>query len=97
MGDVTVGQIGVIKKDLAMSGDTMNTAARIRSACGELNQKFIMSKDFMENSGLKEWQGESLGIIDLKGKAEGIEFTPRKTETLAYLAERAAAKEAPKS
>lgn len=74
MGDVTVGQIGVIKKDLAMSGDTMNTAARIRSACNELNQKFIMSKDFMDNSGLKEWQGESLGIIDLKGKAEGIEL-----------------------
>ena len=74
MGDVTVGEIGVIKKDLAMSGDTMNTTARIRSACNELNQKFIMSKDFMENSELTEWQGESLGIVDLKGKANGIEL-----------------------
>jgi adenylate cyclase len=74
MGEVTVGEIGVIKKDLAMSGDTMNTAARIRSACTELNQKFIMSKDFMENSDLKVWQGESLGIVDLKGKANGIEL-----------------------
>jgi len=74
MGEVTVGEIGVIKKDLAMSGDTMNTTARIRSACNELNQKFIMSKDFMEATDLKEWQGESLGIIDLKGKATGIEL-----------------------
>lgn len=74
MGDVTVGEIGVIKKDLAMSGDTMNTAARIQSACNELNQKFIMSKDFMDNSDLTEWQGESLGIVDLKGKAKGIEL-----------------------
>ena len=74
MGDVTVGEIGVIKKDLAMSGDTMNTTARIRSACNELNQKFIMSKDFMDNSDLKEWQGESLGIVDLKGKSAGIEL-----------------------
>jgi len=74
MGDVTVGEIGVIKKDLAMSGDTMNTAARIRSACNELNQKFIMSKDFMDNSDLTEWQGESLGIVDLKGKSSGIEL-----------------------
>jgi len=74
MGDVTIGEIGVIKKDLAMSGDTMNTTARIRSACNELNQKFIMSKDFMENSELKEWQGESLGVVDLKGKANGIEL-----------------------
>jgi adenylate cyclase len=74
MGEVTVGEIGVIKKDLAMSGDTMNTAARIKSACTELNEKFIMSKDFMENSDLKEWQGESLGIVDLKGKSDGIEL-----------------------
>ncbi|UEG49103.1 adenylate/guanylate cyclase domain-containing protein [Ferruginibacter lapsinanis] len=74
VGDVTVGEIGVIKRDLAMSGDTMNTAARIRSACNELNQKFIMSKDFVDSSDLKEWQGESLGIIDLKGKASGIEL-----------------------
>lgn len=74
MGEVTIGEIGIIKKDLAMSGDSMNTTARIRSACTELNQKFIMSKDFMDNSDLTEWQGESLGIIDLKGKANGIEL-----------------------
>jgi len=74
MGEVTVGEIGVIKKDLAMSGDTMNTTARIRSACNELNQKFIMSKDFMDCSDLKEWQGESLGNVDLKGKANSIEL-----------------------
>jgi adenylate cyclase len=74
MGEVTVGEIGVIKKDLAMSGDTMNTTARIRSACNELNQKFIMSKDFMDSTDLEEWQGESLGIVDLKGKANGIEL-----------------------
>ena len=73
-GEVTVGEIGVIKKDLAMSGDTMNTTARIRSACSELNQKFIVSKDFMEAIDLKEWQSESLGVVDLKGKANGIEL-----------------------
>ncbi len=74
IGDVTVGEIGIIKKDLAMSGDTMNTTARIRSACNELNQKFIVSKDFIDFSGLKEWQSESLGVVDLKGKAAGIEL-----------------------
>jgi adenylate cyclase len=74
MGDVTVGEIGVIKKDIAMSGDTMNTTARIRSACSELNQKYIVSKDFKENVDLKAWQTESLGIIDLKGKNHGVEL-----------------------
>ncbi len=73
-GDVTVGEIGVIKKDIAMSGDTMNTTARIRTACSELNQKFIVSKDFLDNADLKEWQSESLGIIELKGKNQGIEL-----------------------
>lgn len=74
LGDVTVGEIGVIKKDIAMSGDTMNTTARIRSACSELNQKFVVSKDFIENIDLKTWQSESLGIVELKGKEKGIEL-----------------------
>lgn len=74
LGDVTVGEIGVVKKDIAMSGDTMNTTARIRSACSELNQKFIVSKDFRDNIDLKTWQTESLGIVELKGKGSGIEL-----------------------
>jgi adenylate cyclase len=74
LGDVTVGEIGVVKKDIAMSGDTMNTTARIRSACSELNQKFIVSKDFKENIDLKDWQTESLGVVELKGKGNGVEL-----------------------
>lgn len=73
-GDVTVGEIGIIKKDLAMSGDTMNTTARIRSACNELNEKFIVSKDFAEKSNLQSFQMENLGLVDLKGKAIGVEL-----------------------
>ncbi|MEO8764504.1 MAG: adenylate/guanylate cyclase domain-containing protein [Ginsengibacter sp.] len=74
LGEVTVGEIGVIKKDLAMSGDTMNTTARIRSACNELNYHFIVSKAFVENIDLEKWQTESLGIIELKGKESGLEL-----------------------
>lgn len=74
IGEVTVGEIGIIKKDLAMSGDTMNTTARIRSACSELNQKFIVSKEVIETLDLKDWQSESLGLVDLKGKTTGIEL-----------------------
>ncbi len=74
LGDVTVGEIGVIKKDIAMSGDTMNTTARIRSACSELNQKFIVSKEFLENIDLKSWQTTNLGVVELKGKEKGLEL-----------------------
>ena len=73
-GEVTIGEIGVIKKDLAMSGDAMNTTARIRDACSELNQKFIVSKEFIEKSNLTDWQTEALGEFELKGKNTSIEL-----------------------
>ena len=73
-GSVTVGQVGITKKDLVISGDTINTAARIRSACTELNQKYLASKEFAELLNMKEWQSESLGMVDLKGKKENIEL-----------------------
>jgi len=73
-GEVTIGEIGVVKKDLAMSGNAMNTTARIRDACTELNQKFIISKEFLEKSNLKDWQTESLGEFELKGKNTSIEL-----------------------
>ena len=73
-GNVTIGEIGVIKKDIAISGEAMNTAARIRSACNELNQKFVVSKEYFDTGILKSWQGESLGEVYLKGKDESIEL-----------------------
>ena len=73
-GSVMVGQVGVIKKDVVMSGDAINTAARIRSACTDLNQKFIISKDLNDLLDMQEWQCESLGLIELKGRAEGMEL-----------------------
>src|SRR5215470_7496372 len=74
VGEVTIGEIGIIKKDLVMSGDTMNTTARIRTACNELNQKFILSKDFLDLIPLKTWQAETLGPIELKGKNTSLEL-----------------------
>jgi adenylate cyclase len=74
LGLVMVGEIGIVKKDLTMSGDAMNTTARIRTMGGELNQKFIGSADFVESAGLQSYQVESLGHIDLKGKELPMEL-----------------------
>ena len=52
----------------------MNTAARIRSACNELNQKIVVSKEYFDTGILKSWQGESLGEVSLKGMDESIEL-----------------------
>ncbi len=73
-GIVTVGQVGLIKKDVVMSGDAINTAARIRSACTELNQKYLISKEMVDLLDMKDWQTESLGQVDLKGKNQTIEL-----------------------
>ncbi len=72
-GEVTVGEIGIIKKDIAMSGDIMNTTARIRSVCNELNQKYILSKDFIGDTEFG-WETVGLGLVDLKGKSESVEL-----------------------
>lgn len=74
VGTVTVGQVGISKKELVMSGDTINTASRIRSACNDLNQKFLVSKEIIELAKMKDWQSESMGFVDLKGKNEEIEL-----------------------
>ncbi|RYY56017.1 MAG: hypothetical protein EOO09_08295 [Chitinophagaceae bacterium] len=73
-GKVMVGEIGVLKKDLAMSGDAMNIAARIRSASSELNHRFIMSKDFVDRIDLEGFQAQSLGNVELKGKDGSLEL-----------------------
>ena len=74
MGTVTVGQVGISKKELVMSGNTINTTSRIRSACTDLNQKFLVSKDIIDILEMKDWQSESMGEVDLKGKNENIEL-----------------------
>jgi adenylate cyclase len=74
VGKVTVGQVGIAKKELVMSGDTINTASRIRSACNDLNQKFLVSKDIVDMLDLPEWQSESMGNVDLKGKNNELEL-----------------------
>jgi adenylate cyclase len=70
-GEVTAGYIGIIKKDLVFSGDTLNTAARITSKCHELNHLFLLSAEFLY--GLKDPNGykiEEIGEMELKGRKE---------------------------
>jgi adenylate cyclase len=74
LGEVTIGEIGLMKKDIAISGDAMNIAARIRTACGELNQKFCVSQEYFQSNTLKSWQGQDLGQITLKGVEKPIQL-----------------------
>ena len=70
-GEVTVGYIGIIKKDLVFSGDTLNTTARIRSKCHELGHSFIVSIDFLEGFDVPEkYHVKELGEMEFKGRKE---------------------------
>ncbi|MGZ8545375.1 MAG: adenylate/guanylate cyclase domain-containing protein, partial [Flavisolibacter sp.] len=70
-GEVTAGLIGMIKKDLVYCGDTMNTTARIRSMCNELEEPFILSEDFLND--FEQPAGYTInriGTMELKGRSE---------------------------
>lgn len=70
-GEVTAGVIGIIKKDLVYSGDTLNTAARIRSKCHELDESYVLSGDFLEDFNTPyTYQVNEIGEMEFKGRRE---------------------------
>jgi len=70
-GEVTAGVIGLIKKDLVYSGDTLNTTARIRSKCHELNKDFVLSGDFLAGyDPPHSFHIEEIGEAEFKGREE---------------------------
>ncbi len=70
-GQVTVGYIGIIKKELVFSGDTLNTTARIRSKCHELKHSFILSIDFLHDFEVPAaYSVIEIGEMEFKGRKE---------------------------
>ena len=70
-GEVTAGYIGVIKKELVFSGDTLNTTARIRSKCHELKHSFILSIDFLHDFQVADdYKLNEIGEMEFKGRKE---------------------------
>jgi len=70
-GEVTSGFVGIVKKDLVYSGDTLNTAARLRGKCHELQQSFILSGGFMRDFHQPfAYKITPIGEMELKGRVE---------------------------
>jgi adenylate cyclase len=73
IGEATVGEIGVIKKDIVYSGDVLNTTSRIQGECNNNNVNLLLSSDLLERMKLnEEYVQIALGEVSLKGKKEGI-------------------------
>ena len=74
-GPVMVGEIGQIKRDIAFSGDVLNTTSRIQGMCKELNVDILASSTFAEvvNDLPKGISKLALGRKSLRGKTEELE------------------------
>lgn len=44
-GQVMTGEVGIIKREIAFSGDTLNTAYRIQAMCNANNVDILLSKN----------------------------------------------------
>lgn len=85
-GMVMVGEIGLVKKDIAISGDAMNTTARIRSLASEVNQDILASGTFVKELGIHRNILRHEGSFELKGKENAVDiyslhFVPRPERT----------------
>lgn len=79
IGPVTVAEIGEVRKQIVFHGDTVNTAARIRSECTTLRKDLLLSGTLVHKLESGElFTYDSVGVIRLSGKAEPMElFTVR--------------------
>ena len=73
IGEATVGEIGVVKKDIVYSGDVLNTTSRIEGQCNNYDVNILLSFELLERMQLNgEYQQIALGEISLKGKNEKV-------------------------
>ena len=69
-GNIVITEIGGTKQEIAYHGDTINTAARIRSTCHSLNSELLISAELLSilTNTDEEFRIESVGISNFKGK-----------------------------
>lgn len=69
-GSVMTGEIGVVKREIAHSGDVLNTAARIRSKCTDLGVNLLFSEHLLKflRTSPDQFNIIKMGSIPLRGK-----------------------------
>jgi adenylate cyclase len=68
-GEVVIGEVGDLRKEIVFHGDVMNTASRIQGQAKALNKQLLVSEDAMKFlSALNGYKSENLGRFKLKGK-----------------------------
>ena len=68
VGEVTIGEIGALKKEIVFTGDVLNTTARIQGQCNDLNASLLISGTLKDLLPQTSYHFENKGVISLKGK-----------------------------
>jgi len=73
-GTVVAGEVGVIKREVVYSGDVLNTAARIRGLCTELQHDLLVSESVVKmiEKPLNDFRFVDIGAFELRGKMEPV-------------------------
>ncbi len=75
LGKVTTGEIGVIKKEIIFTGDTLNTTARIQSLCNAYHTDMLVSNHLLQKLSLpSHTRVTPLGETELRGRDEKIKL-----------------------
>jgi adenylate cyclase len=91
-GPVVIGELGVIKMEIALLGDTMNTAARIQQACRDTGYRVLASAALVDRlaalpAGVAK---HSIGNLRLRGKESEVELYALDAEAATALPARSA-------
>jgi adenylate cyclase len=79
-GPLVVGEMGTIKREIALIGDAMNTTARIVDACRDSGELVLASAALLQQLTIPAGaDARSLGPILLRGKKSPVELFTLKT------------------
>jgi adenylate cyclase len=73
-GPVVIGELGTVKQEIALLGDSMNTAARIQQVCRETGHQVVASAALMTQMGALPpgIVARGLGEVRLRGKETAL-------------------------
>lgn len=72
-GQVTTGEIGVIKKDIVFTGDVLNTTARIQGLCNQYKVDLLVSEQLVKELKIEnQLTVLPVGEAELRGRNEKV-------------------------
>jgi len=73
-GHVMAGEVGVVKRDIAFSGDVLNTTSRIQAKCNDLGVNLLLSKFLLDKlaKAADHYKFKKMGDLLLRGKEERV-------------------------